>query len=306
MARMMILLLLLPIAKGLRMPARGVPQMTSTKYERTFVRPPARRFMSARGIGGLAARGLSAATLALSVRAIVADAAKPLAAAAFRTWTEFGRVAGIWFAANAALFFSLGARRRDRWPGVDAAAERFKDYPLFTWVVPALQQLLFFVPASAHLAAAAAGRAAPSRAAVHAVAGLFGMQARDLVLIDSDYLMTCHHVLTMAICLLIWRGVSRSPFDAPWAAAVALCACAVEAGSLGTNVWNFFGSKAAFFGLVTLSHVVGLGAGYTVLARRAPWELWTVLVAAAPLIVQRQAYVRSELRRGAPSGEFGD
>ena len=79
-----------------------------------------------------------------------------------------------------------------------------------------------------------------------------------------------------------------------------------EAGSLGTNVWNFFGSKAAFFGLVTLSHVVGLGAGYTVLARRAPWELWTVLVAAAPLIVQRQAYVRSELRRGAPSGEFGD
>ena len=55
-----------------------------------------------------------------------------------------------------------------------------------------------------------------------------------------------------------------------------------------------------------LSHVVGLGAGYTVLARRAPWELWTVLVAAAPLIVQRQAYVRSELRRGAPSGEFGD
>ena len=60
------------------------------------------------------------------------------------------------------------------------------------------------------------------------------------------------------------------------------------------------------FKLVTLSHVVGLGAGYTVLARRAPWELWTVLVAAAPLIVQRQAYVRSELRRGAPSGEFGD
>ena len=101
---MMILLFVLPVAKGLCMPARGVPQMTSTKYERTFVRPPARRFMSARGLGGLAARGLSAATLALSVRAIVADAAKPLAAAAFRTWTEFGRVAGIWFAANAALF----------------------------------------------------------------------------------------------------------------------------------------------------------------------------------------------------------
>jgi hypothetical protein len=135
---MMILLLLLPVAKGLRMPARGVPQMTSTKYERTFVRPPARRFMSARGLGGLAARGLSVATLALSVRAIVADAAKPLAAAAFRTWTEFGRVAGIWFAANAALFFSLGARRRDRWPGVDAAAKRFRDYPLFTWVVPSV------------------------------------------------------------------------------------------------------------------------------------------------------------------------
>ena len=60
------------------------------------------------------------------------------------SWAEFARVVCAWFVLNVALCLLLGVLDA-RAPGDDTrAAARFREYPLFSWLTPGVQQLVFF------------------------------------------------------------------------------------------------------------------------------------------------------------------
>lgn len=250
----------------------------------------------------------------------IAARASPLVDA---TWPAFGRVVGVWFALNVALCLLLGVVDAAV-PGADRHADRFAAYPLFSWLTPGSQQLLFFAPAAAYLVAAwahqvshggacAARPAFEGALAAHAGPSLAGMQLRELLLFESDAAMTAHHVTTSLLSGLAWRALTREPDDCEWALATCGALAAMEAGSLGCVAWAVLGGgtrwRTRFYvGSMTLSHFLVLVAGFAGHVRKRPgnWEGWVVCGATLPLMYARHAYMVAEVKAGTASGTFVD
>lgn len=279
---------------------------THARYESTILRPSVQKFVGLTGAAGAVARVASAATLGWSALRIGGDAVRRVVGSARPSWRAFGSVAALWYALNAALFTTLAAADANAVPGCDGTDARFATYPLFTWLAPAAQQILFFVPATVALSRAALGRGDARNLVLHGLAGLVGMQLRELTLLGFDRLMTAHHVVSIWVAAVVWRGLGTHA-DPAWHACAALAVVATEAGSLGANVWGLWGRKGAYFALIAGSHVVAVAAAARGIAMhpRVP-ETWAAALAGAALVLQRQLYCLAEIRRGAPSGAFED
>lgn len=287
---------------GLRTPAARVRfARAPPSYEDSLVRPYARRFIGA----GAGARLASATALVWSSWRIGRGALEAAAGPARPPWSSFRKIAALWLAMNASLFTSLAAAD-PAVPGCDGGGPHFVRYPVFTWLVPAIQQIFFFAPAAVGLGLSAWRGAPPRNLVAHVLGGLVGMQLRDLFLMGYDELMTAHHVLSIFVAATLFHGLRRHD-DPVWLACAALSVCATEAGSLGANIWGLWKSRAAFFGFITASHVVAVAAAYAGIARHpAVPEVWVAVAAAVPLIIQRQLFCVAECRRGAPSATFED
>jgi uncharacterized membrane protein YwzB len=140
----------------------------------------------------------------------------------------------------------------------------------------------------------------------HGVASLFGQQARDLVLMDSDLMMVVHHVVTMFLSAYIWWGMQA--YASTWPEMVALNAASVaalEAGSLGVCVWTLFESNRAYYFLLTLSHLLCLTAGwYSMYLDPSKVYFYVTFVLSVPLIRARHNFMLSEISKEKPTGEF--
>ena len=238
------------------------------------------------------------------------------------SWAEFARVVCAWFVLNVALCLFLGVLDA-RAPGDDTrAAARFRAYPLFSWLTPGVQQLVFFWPAALYLFCAWLGQALSAGACAarppfegalmaHCGPSLCGMQLRELLLFRSDKMMTAHHVVTMTLAALAWRALVSGPDDCQWALATTAATAAMEAGSLGCVAWAVSGGgttlwRAAYVAAMVGSHAMVLATGCVGHVARRPgrWEGWVVFGATLPLMYMRHAYMVAELRAGAASGVF--
>jgi hypothetical protein len=145
----------------------------------------------------------------------------------------------------------------------------------------------------------------------HGVASLFGQQTRELILFDSDMMMVIHHVITMFLSGFIWWGMSGF-CDGPMVCdrhdmigLNGMSVAALEAGGLGCCIWNMFETKRGFFWVLTMSHVLCLGAGwYCMFMDPSIKFFYVTFVLSIPLIYSRQKYMLKEVANGAPSGAF--
>lgn len=242
--------------------------------------------------------------------------------AAIGDFGAFARAALLWFGLNVALCLGLGLA--DWAPfRADPRAPRFERYPLFSWLTPGAQQVIFFLPAAAYLgwaaAAAAAGRPRGGgrpferSLALHCIPSVAGMQFRELLLFESDAAMRAHHAATIALVALSWYGLRARPGDDAWVLAAAASTAAMEAGSFGCVLWTVTGggtplAKVAYALVLVSAHAQVLVAGVAGVLYRRPdaRAFWLVFGAALPLVYARHAYMVAELRAGSASGSFDD
>lgn len=189
---------------------------------------------------------------------------------------------------------------------------KFELFPLFSWQVPAFQQMCFFWPCAFYLAYTVAMDAPCYQFPAHGVASLFGQQLRDLVLLNNDRMLVGHHALTMFLSGYIWWGMQG--FFAPYAtteaqpdlvALIGLSVAALEAGGLGVCLWTMTESGSTFFSMMTFSNTLCLVAGlYSIYLAPHVKFLYVVFVLSCPLIWGRQSYMLKEVKRGKPTGAF--
>ena len=297
--------------------------MTRTRIERAAaskLRPWAARIVQLEGPKRFLCCAAMAAVMSSAVAMVARDLAAERGAALDDSWANFGRVACAWCALNVALLFLLAHADASAPPRVDARAPRFAEYPLFAWLCPGAQQLAFFAPAAARLAAgwwsaraAASCARRPAREGAlvaHAIASLAGMQLRELLAFDCDALLVAHHVATIALAALAWRAL-RADGDCALALATAAATSAMEAGSVGIVLWTVSGGgsrfwRAAYAAVLTASHAVVLVTGVVghVLQRPGRWEGWLIFGVALRLMHARHAHMVAEVTAGAASGVF--
>ena len=284
------------------------------RYAQSRVLKPVQAFLNAEGINFIFALALTGVGVAWSVQSIFFDVTK---ATKFHdpSWNNYAMISTRWFIFNVStmlLLALLGGPQCGVKGGGDAG--KFKLFPLFSWQTPALQQLLFFWPATFYLGyCVATGSRNYLNVPAHGVAALFGQQLRELVLFDSDVMMVGHHVVTMFLSAFIWWGMqgwcaSTSADGSSWPEMVALNAmsvAALEAGGLGVCTWTMFEAGWLFFGLMTFSHFLCLGAGwYSIWLAPHIKFFYVTFVLSVPLIYGRQTYMLKEVKRGAPTGGF--
>lgn len=239
------------------------------------------------------------------------------------SWENYGRVACVWLALSLSLIL-FSALVDVRLPGIDVDAERFVEYPLFSWVAPTLTMMCWYAPAAVYLTAAwyfAMGDTrCTSRPAfegslvAHTLAGMTGFQLRELVYLRCDNLMLSHHCGSVTLTTLAWRRLRAHPEDCQWALATAAAVAVMDAASAGHNLFLLAGGgarlRALFAVAFTGSHAVVLLLGIIGHLARHPdgWESWVMtggsLIFAA--LRQRHMHLATEADRDSGTGAAGD
>jgi len=282
------------------------------RYVKSRILKPVQAFLNAGGSQYLVSLLGIGSAVAWSIASIYADVTKP--GPHDPSWENYSKISARWFVFNTGLMLFLALLEGPAW-GVKGGAKhaKFDLFPLFSWQVPAFQQILFFWPAAFFLGHQVwKGDTNYLNVPAHGVASLFGQQLRELVLFDSDAMMVGHHVVTMFLSAYIWWGM-QGWFDpitgsCTWPEMVALNAmsvAALEAGGMGVCVWTMFESGRAFFWIMSTSHALCLGAGwYSIWLAPHVKFFYVTFVLSVPLIHGRQSYMLKEVKRGSPTGGF--
>lgn len=285
-----------------------MPVKPNTRYSTSRCLTPVKLFFKVEGTAWYASLAITGYGLGWSIHAIVA--AIFVDAPHDPSWAHFSHIACLWFLFNMSAMLFLGLLEGPTWGVVGPKSKKFELFPLFSWQTPAVQQAFFFWPCAFFLAHAIFFNTRKYyQFPAHGVASLFGQQARELVLFDSDKIMVQHHVLTMFLSMYIWWGMQsfcKAGSELPDLVALnGLSVAALEAGGLGVCLWMLCEWGQVYWWILSVSHVICLGAGwYSIYLQPSAIFFYVTFALSVPLIRGRHTYMTTEVARGKPSGEF--
>jgi hypothetical protein len=156
-------------------------------YQESRLLSPVKALMRSSGIGWVVAVAASASLVVWSTLAIVIDALRE--GPVDHSWTNFLFIAKTWFVFNVATMVFLALLEGPTWLVLGPKSPKFELFPLFSWQTPAIQQSAFFWPCAFYLLYAVYFDKPFYQLPAHGVASLFGQQARELVLFNSDFMV---------------------------------------------------------------------------------------------------------------------
>jgi hypothetical protein len=160
------------------------------RFQTSRLLSPIKALMRTTGMSWVALVALFGSSLAWSAYAIVQDVMKegPID----HSWANYFFITKMWFIFNVSAMMFLGLLEGPTWFVLSPKGAKFELFPLFSWQTPAIQQALFFWPCAFYILYAMWNSKPFFQFPAHAIASLFGQQARELVLFNSDAMVRLH------------------------------------------------------------------------------------------------------------------